>query len=171
MRILKLTLPQCTKWLTPLLCKISGFEIWIVGFFLHKKRSTKRMLEGLRLFLLRDYLHFKWWIMVFTSFRIDERFLILFVHIFVSPGSLWNPLERPKSLAISKRRKRLRVKNYLHNFSLWAFFFFSIWLGSLVFLRGLQREPGETKICTKRSRNLSSIRKLVKTIIHHLKCK
>ena len=41
----------------------------------------------------------------------------------------------------------------------------------MVFLRGLQREPGETKICTKRIRNRSSIRKLVKTIIHHLKCK
>ena len=122
----------------PPLSKISGFEIWIVGFFLHKKRSRKRMLEGLLLFLLRDYLHFKWWIMVFTSFRIDERFLILFVHILVSPGSLWSPLERPKSLAISKRRKRLRVKNYVDNFSLWAFFFFSIWLGSLVFLRGFK---------------------------------
>ena len=131
------------------MCKISGFEIWIV-FFLHK-RSTKRMLEGLRLFLLRDYLHFKWWIMVFTSFRIDERFLVLFVHIFVSPGSLWSsPPESAKSLSISRRRKRLRVKNYVDNFSLWAFFFFSIWLGSLVFLRGLQREPGETKICTKK---------------------
>ena len=90
------------------------------------------------------------------NFRIDERFLI-FLHIFVSPGSLWSPLRKTKEAP--------------HNFSLWAFFFFSIWLGSLVFLRGLQREPGETKICTKRIRNLSSIRKLVKTIIHHLKCK
>ena len=43
-----------------------------------------------------------------------------------------DPLERPKSLAISKRRKRLRVKNYVDNFSLWAFFFFSIWLGSII---------------------------------------
>ena len=64
------------------------------------------------------------------------------------------------------------MKNYLHNFSLWVFFFFSIWLGSLVFLWGLQREPGETKICTwKRIRNRSSIGKLVKTIYHNLKCK
>ena len=38
-------------------------------------------------------------------------------------------------------------------------------------VRGLQPKASETKICTKRIRNLSSIRKLVKTIIHHLKCK
>ena len=43
-----------------------------------------------------------------------------------------DPLETPESLAISKRRKRLRVKNYVDNFSLWAFFFFSIWLGSII---------------------------------------
>ena len=131
------------KIIVPPLSKISGFEFWIVGFFLHKKRIRKKMLESLRLFLLRDDLHFKWWIMVFTSFRIDERFLILFVHIFVSP------LERPKSPAISKRRKRLRVKNYLHNFSLWAFFFFSIWLGSLVFLRGFKENQVRQKYAQK----------------------
>ena len=76
------------------------------GFFLHKKRSRKRMLEGLRLFLLRDYLHFKWWIMVFTSFRIDERFLILFVHIFVSPGSLWSPLRKTKEPNHIEKKKK-----------------------------------------------------------------
>ena len=92
--------------------------------------------------------------------------------IFLSHMVLFEaPSERPKSLVISKRRKRLTVKNYVDNFSLWAFFFFSIWLGFLVFLRELQREPGETNICTKRIRNVSSIRKLVTTIIHHLKCK
>ena len=84
------------------------------GFFLHKKTNRKKMLEGLRLFLLQDYLHFKWWIMVFTTFWVYERFLILFMYIFCLTWFFLKPLQRPKSLTISRRRKFV-VKNYVEN--------------------------------------------------------
>ena len=73
------------------------YNVWknfICGFFLHKETSSKKMLEGLRLFLLQDYLYFKWRMMVFTSFQVYERFLILFVHIFLSLAFPWSLSER-----------------------------------------------------------------------------
>ena len=127
---------------------LTAFELWV---FLHKKRSRKKMLEGLRYFLLQHYcLHFKWWIMV--TFRVYKRFRILFVHIFVSLSFLSSPLTGAFCFTYVNSTGRSLMFLILHNCSLWAFFFSSIWVSSLVFLRG---EPSETKICTKRIQNLS----------------
>ena len=114
--------------------KINHWQHLNCGVFLHKKTSRKKILEGLGLFLLQDYLHFKGWIMVFTTFRIYERFLILFVHIFVSLDFTRSSLT---DWCITYANPTLIL--LMHNFSLWAFFFFSIWLGSLVFLRVSRR--------------------------------
>ena len=46
------------------------------GLFLHTKTSGKKMLEGLRLFLLQYYLHFKWCIMVFTFYNFPSLWKI-----------------------------------------------------------------------------------------------
>ena len=103
------------------------------GFFLHKKTSSKKMLKGLRLFLLQDYLHFKWCIMVFTSFQVYERFLILFVYIIVSLGFPWSPLTGASRFTHANPAGTSLVWFLvLHNLSLWAVFFSSIWLGSLI---------------------------------------
>ena len=55
------------------------FELWV---FLTQEKKQKKMLEDLRYFLLHDYLHFKWWIMVSSTFWVYARFRILFVYIF-----------------------------------------------------------------------------------------
>ena len=104
--------------------------------------------------------------MVFTTFRVYKRFQILFVHIFVSldfPSSPLNgdfpssPLNGAFCFTYINSANRNLMFLILHNCLLWAFFFFSIWVGFLVFLR---EEPSETKICTKRIRNFHKPGKL-----------
>ena len=97
--------------MSPALCtiKCGKIHLWV---FLKQEKKQKKMLEGLRYFLLHDYLHFKWWIMMFTTFRIYARFRILFVHIFVPLGFLlWKTREPTHNLW--RRRKSLRTNNHV----------------------------------------------------------
>ena len=121
----------------------------------HKYKNPRNTsIQDLRYFLLQDYLHFtgKWWIMVFTTFRVYKRFRILFVHIFVLLGFPWSPLTESFRFTYVNSAGRSPVILILHNFSLWAFF-------SPPYMCRLfgpsEGRTNEIKICTKRIRNLS----------------
>ena len=94
--------------MSPSLSTIKCGQNLLVGFPYTQEKKQKKILESLRYFLLHDYFHFKWWMMVITTFWVYARFWILFVQIFVPVLFL----ERPGILPIWKRRKRLRTNNH-----------------------------------------------------------
>ena len=145
--------------MTPLsLTKFWQHLNWV--FFLHKKKSIKKMLGRSRYFLLQDYWHFKWRIMVFTTFGVYKRFQILFVHILVSLAS---PLKKTNEPTHMEEKKKAQSEQLcrIRNIRLLPAKFTQV--KQNVPVRELEGKPSGTKICTKRIRNLVSTQKVVRS--------